>query len=885
MSDSHQTIKRTFCTICPQHCGVLVTVQDGRPISVKGDPKSPIAGGRLCIKGPRAIDLFNHPDRLNFPLKRVGERGAMKWEKISWEQALDEIAMKLADLRDQHGPESLATLGGTHKGPGDWSSWRFCSLYGTPNFINQGRNCGVGHIVAETAVYGYDTMYAAIYPGETKLTIIWGSNPAESGTAVMQRLREGKKKGMTLVVVDPRRTKAAEEADVWVQVRPRTSGALALGMAHVILREGLHDREFVNRYCEGFDDIKKVVDQYPPERASLLSGVPVETIEKVARLYATTKPARFVPGIALVQDGQGASRSSVLARTLLVSLTGNVDVKGGDPLAMKLDDSQIAWVENMHWDKLVNHPLRKHDTLGAEEHPIIGTKAYQLFCKAQERLHPKGHYAAEYILFANQNAIYRSVLTEKPYPVKAIIVQNGEPLLSMGGVTDAYRAFHSANLDLLVTMDLFMTPTAQLSDYVLPAAHYLERPDISTHWGLTHVFVCGEQAVEPLYERRNDYDFWKGLGHRLGQEAYWPDTLEGMLDRFLAPSGRPFAEWAQSKRNFHAPQLRYKKYETEGFATFSGKVELAPSIFKKVGINPLPEYEGPPYSMPEVDDPARYPYQMIAGSRIRYFMASNLHQVEFLRKKYPDPPVWIHPETAARHGIQDGDWVLIERPEGAIRQLALITDKIRPDTVQPECYWWYPEKKPGEPGLSGLWEANANALTATSVKLCSFAGDQPLRGGRCRIAPADRPEISTADLIAGLQVTYNDLNRMVRFLDDSSLDQINRDQKVTNTLSRLTDADRQARELIMQLIAEGASSTDRTPSAANAYQTRPEPVLDKLWASRKETLMVLEHLPPEKLSCNITHPALGDISIESLLWHLAREEAKETETIRRCLIA
>ncbi|TAK31111.1 MAG: DUF664 domain-containing protein [Chloroflexota bacterium] len=886
------TIKRSFCTLCPQHCGVLVKVENGRPVSVQGDPQSPIGGGTLCVKGRRAIEVFDHPARVNYPLKRVGPRGSMQWERIEWEQALDEIAAKLASLRDTHGPETLATLGGTHKSPGDWSSWRFCNLFGTPNFINQGRNCGVGHIVTETCVYGYDTMYAATRPDRTKLTLIWGSNPAESGTTLTQRLAEGRKQGMKVVVVDPRKTKTAEKADIWVPIRPRTDGALLLGMANVMLREGLYDREFVENYCNGFEKVKKIVEQYPPERVSNITGVSVEMIEEVARMYGTLRPARLVPGIALVQAGQGASRSAILARAILVALSGNVDVTGGDPLAMKFDDGQIAWLDNIHWDELVHHPLRTRNTLGGDEFPIIGTEAYKLFREAQGRLHPRGHYAAEYMLFANQNAIYRAVVTEQPYPVKAILVQNGEPLLSMGGAKAAYEAFRSPNLDLLVTMDLFMTPTAQLSDYVLPAAHYLERPDISVHWGLTHLFVCGEQCVEPLYERRNDYELWKGLGQRLGQSDYWPDTLEKMLDRMLKPSGRTFAEWTQGERRYHAPRLASKKHEQQGFATFSGKAELVPSMFAKVGINPLPVYEGPPYCKPDVDDLSKYPYQMIAGSRIRYFMGSNLHQVDSLRRLYPDPPIWIHPETAAKHGIKDGEWVVIERPEGSIRQKALVTDKIRPDTVHPEGYWWYPEREAGEPGLSGLWESNANAITPTDIELCSFAGDQPLRGSRCRIAPADRPEQTKVDIMVGLQATLDSLDRMVRYLDASALARLNSDGgwTVKDTLGHLASCDVRTRGWIQQALT-GTGTPETEPEVetynAQAVATRrersPEEVLDEHRASRQLTIEMVQGLSDEDLLRRTQHPSAGEVTVEFLLWRLARHEAEHGEGIRRLL--
>jgi anaerobic selenocysteine-containing dehydrogenase len=286
-------------------------------------------------------------------------------------------------------------------------------------------------------------------------------------------------------------------------------------------------------------------------------------------------------------------------------------------------------------------------------------------------------------------------------------------------------------------MDLWQTPTAQLADYMLPAAGLLERPDVSMSWGLTGDFAVAQKVVEPLYERHNDYELWAGLGRRLLDPADWPETLEEMLDRFLAPSGRTYQEWADGEQNWSPSPFRWRKYEQHGFATPSGKVELVPSLFEEFGINPLPTYEGPPYAKPDVDDEDAYPLQMITGSRVRELMGSTLRQSERLRKIHPEPLVDIHPQTAGEHGIADGDWVLIERPEGSIRQRARLSDVVRPDTINPAGYWWEPGSKAY---LSGFWDANSNAITPSDTALSSFAGDQPLRGIRCRIRKAGQPE-------------------------------------------------------------------------------------------------------------------------------------------------
>jgi anaerobic selenocysteine-containing dehydrogenase len=208
--------------------------------------------------------------------------------------------------------------------------------------------------------------------------------------------------------------------------------------------------------------------------------------------------------------------------------------------------------------------------------------------------------------------------------------------------------------------------------------------------------------------------------------------VEVMFDRFLAPSGKTFTEWADGEQNWYAPNRNFKKYEQHGFATASGKVELVPELLRQFDIDPRPTYTGPPYARPDVDDEQAYPLQMITGSRVVAFMGSTMRQGRRLRALHPEPLVDIHPHTASRYGIADGDWVLIERPEGSIRQRARLTDGIEANSINLAGYWWDPARGPGS-DLSGVWEANANAITPSDLGLANFVGDQPLRGMRCRI--------------------------------------------------------------------------------------------------------------------------------------------------------
>ncbi len=735
-------VKRTHCSMCPGFCPMLVEVKDGKAVSVYPDKNNRLGTGRFCIKGPRAIEYHDHPLRLNYPQKRAGARGENKWERITWDQALDEIAAKLAELRDIEGPEMLATMGGTHQGCGDWSNFRFSVRFGTPNFIIQGRNCGVGEFSNEVAMYGWDTKISAPMPGLTKCSVIWGTGLEGAGQVSTLVYKKTKQAGGKLIVVDPRTTAITKIADLHLQIKPRTDGALILGWIHVMIKEGLYDKEFVDKWCLGFDEVRKSVEEWTPERASEICGVPAEDIVKAARMYGQNRPAKITTGVALIQQGQGASQSSVRALHTLKAISGNLDVVGGEPQWGPYDPNTFAWLENIRFDKILDHPLRTRDSVNADYTPICSVRGYAASREAMAKVYPDGFTGCEYQLFADPSAVYRAILEKKPYPIRALIMQGGNPLQTMGGGKKAAEAFKSPNLDLLVCVDHWMTPSALLADYVLPATDFLERPDIASRLGLMPAFTCGQQSLPSLFERRHDYDFWAGLARRLAvltefeDAADWPDTLEEMYDRFLAPSGKTFHEWADGPMNWSMKMPEFKKYEKQGFATASGKVELIPGLYEKLGMSLPLTYEGPPFCLPDVDDEDSYPLQMIPGTRFEYATASRQFAIKSLMKNHPDPICELHPETAASYGIAEGDWVLIDRPEGTIRQKVKLNAGLRRDIVHPEGYWWDPYAERAEPSLSGAWSANANSITPSQPELSSFAGDQLLRGMRCQIRKA-----------------------------------------------------------------------------------------------------------------------------------------------------
>ncbi|MFC2058942.1 molybdopterin-dependent oxidoreductase, partial [Chloroflexota bacterium] len=364
-------IKKGICPVCGLGCHALVHIQDGKIVRITKDPNSP-RGKNLCERSVAAVDFHYHPDRVNYPLKRVGERGEGKWERITWDKAIDEITHKLDSLRAEFGPESVAVLGGGHATVAEVAFQRWCNLWGTPNYFWQGKNCGEAEYLAESAIYGYPTMNIPI-SGITECAIMWGRN-AWAWHGNWLPFIQAKKAGMKLVVVDPRLSESAQEADIWVQLRPGTDGALALGMLNVIINEELYDREFVDKWCLGFNELKALAAKYPPDKVENITWVPKEQIIKVARLYATSKPALLTMGVAAAHLGRGATLSAVAGKSWLRAITGNVGKEGGN--AFRPNPEITAYLEELHWDKLIAHPQRKNDNVSAHIWPIASVRAF-----------------------------------------------------------------------------------------------------------------------------------------------------------------------------------------------------------------------------------------------------------------------------------------------------------------------------------------------------------------------------------------------------------------------------------------------------------------------------------------------------------------------------
>ena len=715
---------------CHEGCGVLLYVKDGKLVKVEGDSDFPLSQGRLCPRCLALTQVVYHPDRLKYPLKRVGERGEGKWQRITWEEACETIAQKLNEIKREHGPESVIFCTGTDR---DIKSYlaRLGYSFGSPNQYVcfgplDGRACYAPRRATMAALFGNPAVApdcAQSYPDRyensnwkvPECIIIWGNEPTASNSDgfLGHWVIECMKRGAELIVVDPRKTWLATRAKIWMQIRPGTDAALALGMLNVVINEKLYDEEFIQKWTHGFDELKKRVQEYPPEKVAEITWIPKEKIIEAARMYSTSKPAGVKWGVAVDQSKECIT--TIHAIIALWTVTGNMDVPGGNTISGRL--FEVGQLDGWGSEALTEEQKKKK----------IGLGMYPFYDWAHV---PPG-----------QVLIYQ-MLTGIPYPIKAAWIQGTNTFAC--GTADARRVYDAfKKLDFVVVADLFMTPTAMaFADIVLPVATYAERDGLAIQAEAnSNCIGTINKAIEPVGECKSDMEINLELGRRLNPEA-WPwGNVQEMFNAMLAATsiGMTFEELRD--RGFAYDTFEYKKHEKgllrpdgkPGFNTPTGKVELYSTVFEKCGLDPLPYFEEPPESPVSTPEIAReYPLVLTTGAKVWGFFHSEHRQIPSLRRINPDPLTEIHPETAAKLGIHDGDWIYIESKYGRCKQRAKLTDGIHPGVVHSQHGWWFPEKPGPEPSLFGVWESNINLLLPSGWTGSSGLG-YPFKNQMCRV--------------------------------------------------------------------------------------------------------------------------------------------------------
>ncbi len=717
---------------CHQGCGVLLYVKDGKLVKVEGDPEFPHNQGRLCPRCLALTKIVYHPDRLKYPMKRVGMRGEGKWKRITWEEAYGTIVQEFSEIKDKHGPESVIFCQGTGRDIGPYIS-KLAYSFGSPNKVTfgplDGHACFAPKVAALAATTGAFEVAdcAQFFPERFENTkwkvpnciTIWGNNPLTSNPDgfLGHWIIECMKRGSEIIVVDPRRTWLATRARIWMQIRPGTDAALALGMLNVIVKEKLHDEEFIRKWTHGFDELKSRVGDYPVERVAEITWIPKEKIIEAARMYATSKPAAIQWGVAIDQNKECIP--VIHALMSLWTITGNFDVPGGN--VIKSRNFGLDYEISREFQTLTEEQKRKK--IGSGIYPLLD----------------------QWYTPAVGSVVIDQMLTGVPYRIKAAWIQTTNTFAC--AAADAKRVYDAfKKLDFVAVVDLFMTPTAMaFADIVLPAATYAERDGIGLTGGNTIFAGTINKAIEPVGECKSDMEINLELGRRLNPEA-WPwNNVREMFSAMIKSTGGTFEELREM--GFAYDAFEYKKYEKgllrpdkkAGFNTPTGKVELYSTVFEKCGLDPLPYFEEPPESPLSRPGIAReYPLVLTTGAKSWGFFHSEHRQIPALRHMNPDPVTEIHPETAEKLGIEDGDWICIENTYGRCQQRAKLTPGIHPRVIHSQHGWWFPEKPGPEPSLFGAWESNINLLLPSGWVGRSGFG-YPFKSQMCRVYKKEGP--------------------------------------------------------------------------------------------------------------------------------------------------
>jgi anaerobic selenocysteine-containing dehydrogenase len=681
----------SMCGVCPAGCGAHVHLVDGR-ISrltpIKGHPYSV-----LCSRGQRAPEIVYAPERLRYPQRRVGARGEGRFERITWDEAYEAIVAGLRRIAEAWGPEAVGIYTGRGNfeyglnemfapaGTAESSANAVLFPFGSPNTSGVGALCYVSYgMIAPRACFGAYMLDMEEDLEQAELILVWGENPATDSPPInLVRLKRAQQRGARVVVIDHRRSETAQALRCeWMGIRPGTDGALALGMIHVLIEEGLYDHAFVAEWTHGFADLREYVRAFTPEQVAAITWVPADKVRELARAMAAARGCAILTYTGLEYSNSGVQ--AIRAVFTLQALAGHLDRPGGKLFKMR---------ERLRLNRLLTAPPPGPKPIGAEEYPLY----YEVRREAHAALFP------------------RAILEGKPYPLRGLIV-SGASLITAWPDPERWRRALAA-LDLLVVINRFPTADAAYADILLPAATQFEITSYGIHNG--HVQLR-RRVIEPLGEARNDYLIFAELAARLGYGDRWPQSEWAMVEYALAGTGVKLSDLLAHPEGITYPQPppRYEKYRTgelradgrPGFETPTGKFEIASEWFRQHGIEPLPVYTEPregPLSRPDLA--AAFPLVFNSGARTNFDFRSQHHHIPGLLRHLPRPLVHIHPADAAVRGIADGDEVLVVTPRGAVPFFAHVTADILPGVVEVHMGG-------GGPLGPEAWQrANVNALT------------------------------------------------------------------------------------------------------------------------------------------------------------------------------
>ena len=696
--DTGIEIKHSLCAICSpgHHCGVDCYVKDGKIIRVEGTPEHPYTPGHLCTKGSALRNAVYREDRIRPPLRRVGQRGEGKFEPISWDEAYQTIARKLNEVKEQYGPNSVAFLSG-------YCKWyrpilhRFAHVFGSVNFGTDDSTCSAAMVIANKVTAGTgagpDMAHANTFLG-------WNFDGYYSAHLSVLGVQKLKERGGKVIIIDIRQTPASRNlADIFLQINPGTDGALALGMAKLIIDNGWADMDYVEKYTYGFEQYKALADQYPLDKVARITGLDPNDIYEATKLYATNGPAcTNFSASALVHHINGFN--SHRAIFCLTALTGNFDRAGGNV------PNPATYLHKPAGFKMREHEFRSDRYPGGVER--IGAERFPLWNAQFDELQGMD--------------LLRQLEEDKPYPVRAIFAL-GMNAKMYPQTDDLLRAMKD-KLDFFVDTDVYMTMTAKYADIVLPACTSVERSELKAYQG-GYLFYT-KPAIQPLYESRSDVDILCDLARLMNlDDEYLQKGYEASLDWMMEGCGLTVADLKKGDLPVKVPAAKWPaepgKCLRDGFKTPTGKFEFystaIAAIDPKYGLDPLPSYYDSLADQNDEQTRENYPFYLCTGARLAHAIHSRAHETPWLRSLRPEPTCEINPEDGKRLGLKEGGSVELYSPYGSIRVKVKFTHKIKPGVIMM---------------LHGYTEANVNLLIGRD-HLDPYSGFPGFKGMRCNI--------------------------------------------------------------------------------------------------------------------------------------------------------
>ncbi len=642
---------------CPDACGVLITVENGRATRIQGDPAHPVTRGFLCAKVAKYLDRVYSPERVLYPLRRTVPKGAgtgtfADFARISWDQALDEVTVRFREIVREYGAEAILpySYGGTLAALGNASmDRRFFNRLGATQLDRT--ICSAAGGAGVTSVLGVKKGTAPEQFRHSKYIIGWAENFHGNNIHLWPFVEEARRNGAKLVIIDPYRTRSAAAADWFLQINPGTDVALALGMMHVIIGEGLHDAHFVAKYTLGFERLAERVKEYPPERVASWTGIGTTDIRKLAREYATIRPAaiRMNYGVQRSENGGMAAR----AISMLPCITGSWKELGGGCVLSTSDAAKLNR-QALERPDLVNRNGRRPRTvnmieLGKVLNEVVGP------------------------------------------PIKALIVYNSNPAAVAPDNNAVLRGLRRPDL-FTVVHEQFLTDTTDYADIVLPATTFFEHKDLVPSYG--HYFLqMGNQAIAPLGECRSNVELFRDLAERMGfRDECFRETVDQMLDGALAAENPHLhgITREQLEREGHvrlnfgaAPDKPFLPFAEGGFATPSGKAELFSAALAETGLDPVVEFVPPVESR---HSHTRYPLELLSRKHDN-FLNSTFHNVESLQGMEESGLLEINAADAQRRGIGEGDAVRVFNDRGELSLKARLSVAVGQGVVATHLNW------------------------------------------------------------------------------------------------------------------------------------------------------------------------------------------------------